>query len=129
MFTTKCQLKYNPRTSNKQTHPIVFVFPSTHDTFKTLESVPEHIYSPIKPFLANSKVKRRVIFSNSCSVYSLGLILMPALPPPKGTSTQAHLNVISADKAFTSSLVTSIEKRIPEIKIFGTMSWKNLNYS
>ena len=67
----------------------------------------------MNPFLANSKVNRLVIFSSSCSEYSLGLILIPALAPPKGTSTHAHLNVIKADKAFTSSLVTSVENRIP----------------
>jgi hypothetical protein len=41
------------------------------------------------------------------------LSLRPAFPPPNGTSTQAHLKVISADKAFTSSRVTSSENRIP----------------
>lgn len=70
----------------------------------------------MKPFLASSSVKRRVIFSSSCSEYSLGFILIPALAPPKGTSTQAHLKVISAERAFTSSLVTSVENLIPERK-------------
>ena len=31
-----------------------------------------------------------VILSSSPSEYTLGLILMPALPPPNGTSTQEH---------------------------------------
>ena len=64
---------------------------------------------PMKPFLASSSVKRRVIFSNSLSLYLRGLILTPALAPPNGTSTQAHLNVIKADKALTSSMLTSSE--------------------
>lgn len=46
------------------------------------------------PFFANSRAKRRVIFSNSCSEYSFGLILIPALAPPNGTSTQAHCEII-----------------------------------
>lgn len=67
----------------------------------------------MNPFFANSRVNLLVIFSSSCSLYSLGLSLRPAFPPPNGTSTQAHLKVISADKAFTSSRVTSSENRIP----------------
>lgn len=67
----------------------------------------------MKPFLASSRVKRRVIFSSSCSEYSLGLILIPALAPPNGTSTHAHLNVIKAERALTSSLDTSVENLIP----------------
>merc|ERR1712037_1002949 len=39
---------------------------------------------PKKPFLASSIANRLVIFSSSFSLYSLGSILMPALPPPKG---------------------------------------------
>lgn len=70
--------------------------------------------SPMKPFFASSRVNLRVMRSSSFSLYSFGFILTPALAPPKGTSTQAHLNVISADKALTSSLETSSEKRIPE---------------
>lgn len=70
----------------------------------------------MNPFLASSSVNRRVIFSNSCSEYTLGLILIPALAPPKGTSTQAHLKVIRADRALTSSRHTSKEKRIPAIE-------------
>lgn len=70
-------------------------------------------YSPMNPFFANSRVNLLVIFSSSCSLYSLGLSLRPAFPPPNGTSTHAHLKVISADKAFTSSRVTSSEYRIP----------------
>lgn len=68
----------------------------------------------MKPFFANSSAKRRVIFSNSCTEYSFGLSFKPALAPPNGTSTQAHLNVIKADKAFTSSRDTSSEYRIPD---------------
>lgn len=67
----------------------------------------------MNPFFANSRVNLLVIFSSSCSLYSLGLSLRPAFPPPNGTSTQAHLKVIRADKAFTSSRVTSSENRIP----------------
>lgn len=70
-------------------------------------------YSPMNPFFANSRVNLLVIFSSSCSLYSLGLSFRPAFPPPNGTSTQAHLKVIRADKAFTSSRVTSSEYRIP----------------
>lgn len=68
----------------------------------------------MNPFFANSRAKRRVIFSNSCTEYSFGLSFKPALAPPNGTSTHAHLNVIKADKAFTSSRDTSSEYRIPD---------------
>lgn len=42
---------------------------------------------------------------------------MPAFAPPNGTSTHAHLKVIKAAKAFTSSRETSKENRIPIIKL------------
>ena len=38
---------------------------------------------------------------------------MPPLAPPKGTSTMAHLNVISVANAVTSSKFTALEKRMP----------------
>lgn len=71
----------------------------------------------MKPFFDNSRAKRRVIFSNSWIEYSFGLSFKPALAPPNGTSTQAHLNVIKADRALTSSRDTSREYRIPCNKI------------
>lgn len=67
----------------------------------------------MNPFLANSRVNLRVIFSSSCSLYCFGSILSPALAPPNGTSTQAHLKVIRAERALTSSRETSNEYRIP----------------
>lgn len=67
----------------------------------------------MNPFLANSNVNLLVICSNSFSEYNFGFIFMPAFAPPNGTSTHAHLKVIKAAKAFTSSRETSNEKRIP----------------
>lgn len=46
---------------------------------------------PRKPFLASSMANLLVILSSSFSLYSWGSSLTPALAPPKGTSTQAHL--------------------------------------
>lgn len=39
----------------------------------------------------------------------------PPLAPPNGTSTTAHLYVISAESALTSSSQTSKENRIPPL--------------
>lgn len=61
------------------------------------------------PFFINSNENFRVIFSNSNSEYFLGSIRIPALAPPYGTSTAAHLNVIIADRARTSSAFTPFE--------------------
>lgn len=71
----------------------------------------------MNPFLANSNVNLLVICSNSFSEYNFGFIFMPAFAPPNGTSTQAHLKVIKAAKAFTSSRETSNEKRIPVTRL------------
>lgn len=46
---------------------------------------------------------------------------MPAFAPPNGTSTHAHLNVIKAARALTSSRETSKENRIPVNKRIGTI--------
>jgi len=67
-----------------------------------------YFYSPMNPFFDNSTVSLLVIFSSSFSEYVLGSIFTPALAPPKGTSTTAHLYVISCAKAFTSSSFTSM---------------------
>ena len=61
---------------------------------------------PMNSFLINSAVNRRVIFSICSGVYFLGLNLTPPLEPPKGTSTIAHLYVISAASAMISSALT-----------------------
>uniref|UniRef100_A0A915IQW3 Uncharacterized protein n=1 Tax=Romanomermis culicivorax TaxID=13658 RepID=A0A915IQW3_ROMCU len=59
-------------------------------------------------FFANSTATRRVIFSNSRSLYFLVSILTPALAPPNGTLTAEHLYVMRAARALTSSSQTSI---------------------
>ena len=46
---------------------------------------------------------------------------MPPLAPPNGTSTIAHLNVMSAARASTSSSFTSGEKRMPPLT--GSLWW------
>ena len=61
---------------------------------------------PMKPFFASSIVNLRVMCSNSFSEYLVGSILIPPFAPPKGTSTMAHLKVMSIARAFTSSSVT-----------------------
>ena len=89
----------------------------------------------MKPFLASSMVNLRVTRSSSFTYrhhqhiirtslnkllhvhteYAVGSILIPALAPPKGTSTIAHLNVINVAKAFTSSSVTLVLYRTPAV--------------
>lgn len=61
----------------------------------------------MKPFFASSIVNLLVIFSSSSSLYILGSMRTPALPPPNGTSTTAHLYVIKAASALTSPSLTS----------------------
>ena len=58
-------------------------------TLKISQTVKDGL--PIKPFLANSTANRLVIFSSSLSEYFVGSIFTPALAPPNGTSTTAHL--------------------------------------
>ncbi len=45
----------------------------------------------------------------SFEITTFGSTRSPAFPPPKGTSTQAHLYVMRAAKALTSSAQTSME--------------------
>ena len=45
----------------------------------------------MKFFRTSSNTYRRVIRSSSPIEYVLGLIRIPPLAPPKGTSTSAHL--------------------------------------
>ena len=67
----------------------------------------------IKSLFASSCANRLVILSNSSGFQSLGLIINPPLDPPKGTSTNAHLYVISAARASTSPWLTARSYLIP----------------
>ena len=51
--------------------------------------------------------------SSSPSEYLWRAILTPPLAPPNGTSTKAHLKVISAASAATSSPFTVMLNRMP----------------
>ena len=48
-------------------------------------------------------------------VLTFGSMQTPAFPPPNGTSTQAHLYVMRADSALTSSELTSVEYLMPPL--------------
>ena len=54
-----------------------------------------------------------IVLTTLHTEYFEGLILMPPLAPPKGTSTTAHLKVIRVAKACTSSISTSSLYLIP----------------
>ena len=58
------------------------------------------------PLYASSRANRRVMRSSSSSLYSEGSMQRPPFEPPKGTSTMAHLYVISAAIASMSAWVT-----------------------
>jgi len=58
--------------------------------------------APINPFLISSIVYLLVTLSNSFYDNSLGLILIPPLAPPNGTSAIASLKVMREAKASTS---------------------------
>lgn len=60
------------------------------------------------PMISTSSLtKRRVMRSSSPCDMDLGSQTTPPLPPPKGTFTTAHFQVIHMASAMTSSMVTS----------------------
>ena len=61
----------------------------------------------------SSYANRRVIFSISSGSHFVGSICSPPFDPPKGASTRAHLYVIRAANASTSSWFTEVANLIP----------------
>ncbi len=68
---------------------------------------------PMKFLLTSSNVNRRVIRSISAAEYCDRSIRTPPFAPPNGTFTIAHLYVIIAASAITSSSSTCGANRIP----------------
>ena len=93
---------------------------------KALEKSDERIeiFSQIKIILNEMNHEERidviemmwgVILSNSSGFHSFTSIKSPPFDPPKGTSTKAHLYVIKAAKASTSSWFTAKSYLIPPL--------------
>ena len=66
-------------------------------------------------FAFSSTVSRRVTRSTNAVSRRNGSMQTPPFAPPKGTSTSAHLNVISAARPMTSFCVTIVLNRIPPL--------------